>query len=164
VSLFKWRLGVSPLRSENHHQSVSQHDWQVKVKFALEDAMKVQRVMGGHRHAPDALPPEKSRYPPNRRLCGPQGRSGRGVEKVALTGIRSPDRPAHSKSLYRLRYPGPSNMTGRQRNPFGMKRYVNEHVIPDVSNDRAPFILWHYDTSKRREPPTRLESSAEPLW
>ena len=79
-----------------------------------------------------------------------------GVVKVALTGIRSPDRPANSKSLYGLRYPGPSDMTGRQRNPFGMKRYVNKHVLPDVSNDRAPFILWHYDTSKRREPPTRL--------
>ena len=30
----------------------------------------------------------------------------RGVENLASTGIRSPDRPARSKSLYRLRYPG----------------------------------------------------------
>jgi len=28
-----------------------------------------------------------------------------GVENLAFTGIRSPDRPAHSQSLYRLRYP-----------------------------------------------------------
>ena len=28
-----------------------------------------------------------------------------GVENLALTGIRSPDRPASSQSLYRLRYP-----------------------------------------------------------
>ena len=30
-----------------------------------------------------------------------------GVENLALTGIRSPDRPARSESLYRLSYPGP---------------------------------------------------------
>ena len=31
-----------------------------------------------------------------------------GVENLAPTGIRSPERPARSQSLYRLRYPGPS--------------------------------------------------------
>ena len=31
----------------------------------------------------------------------------RGAENLAPTGIRSPDRPARSKSLYRLRYPAP---------------------------------------------------------
>jgi hypothetical protein len=30
-----------------------------------------------------------------------------GVKNVAPTGIQSPDRPARSMSLYRLRYPGP---------------------------------------------------------
>ena len=30
-----------------------------------------------------------------------------GAENLASTGIRSPDRPARSESLYRLRYPGP---------------------------------------------------------
>ena len=30
-----------------------------------------------------------------------------GAENIAPTGIRSPDRPARSESLYRLRYPGP---------------------------------------------------------
>jgi hypothetical protein len=30
-----------------------------------------------------------------------------GVENLAHTGIRSPDRPARSESLYRLSYPGP---------------------------------------------------------
>ena len=29
------------------------------------------------------------------------------AENLASTGIRSPDRPARSKSLYRLSYPGP---------------------------------------------------------
>ena len=49
---------------------------------------------------------EKTRYPLYRRLGGPQGRSGM-VRKISLpTGIRSPDRPARSQSLYRLSYPG----------------------------------------------------------
>ena len=30
-----------------------------------------------------------------------------GAENLAPTGIRSPDRPARSESLYRLSYPGP---------------------------------------------------------
>ena len=37
---------------------------------------------------------------------GPQGRSGQVRKTVPPTGIRSPDRPAHSESLYPLSYPG----------------------------------------------------------
>ena len=64
--------------------------------------------VGGQRHAPAALPWGKTRYPLYRRLGGPQGRSGRG-RKISPppTGIRSPDRPARSESLYRLSYLGP---------------------------------------------------------
>jgi hypothetical protein len=57
--------------------------------------------------APAALPRRKTRYPFYRRLGGPQGRSGQ-VQKISPpTGIRSPDRPVRSESLYRLSYPGP---------------------------------------------------------
>jgi hypothetical protein len=35
-----------------------------------------------------------------------------GAENLALTGIRSPGRPACSESLYRLSYPGPYNVEG----------------------------------------------------
>jgi hypothetical protein len=63
--------------------------------------------VGGQRYALAALPPVKTRYPLCRRLGGPQGRSGR-VRKISpRTGIRSPDRPAGSESLHRLRYPVP---------------------------------------------------------
>ena len=33
-----------------------------------------------------------------------------GAENLASTGIRSPDRPARSESLYRLSYPGPLSL------------------------------------------------------
>jgi hypothetical protein len=53
-------------------------------------------------------------YPFYRRLRGLKGRSG-SVQKISPSSrIRSPHRPAHSKSLYRLRYPGPRFI----HNPF----------------------------------------------
>jgi hypothetical protein len=39
-------------------------------------------------------------------LDGPQGRFGRLLKISPPTGIQSPDRPARSESLYRLRYSG----------------------------------------------------------
>jgi hypothetical protein len=63
--------------------------------------------MRGQQYAPAALYPlpGKTRYPLYRRLGEPQGRSGQ-VRKTSPppTGIRSPDRPACSQSLYRLSY------------------------------------------------------------
>ena len=63
--------------------------------------------VGGQRHVPATIPPVKARYPLYRMLGGPQGRSGQVQKNFALTGIRSPDRPARSESLYRLSYRGP---------------------------------------------------------
>jgi hypothetical protein len=51
-------------------------------------------------------PGKETRYPLYRRLCGPQGRSWTAAENLTTTGIRSPDRPALSESLYQLSYPG----------------------------------------------------------
>ena len=52
-------------------------------------------------------PGKDALYPLYRKLDGLQGRSGR-VRKISPpTGIRSPDHPTRSESLYRLRYPGP---------------------------------------------------------
>ena len=85
--------------------------------------------VGGQRHAPAALPPGKTRYSLYRRLGGPQGRPGR-VRKISPpTGIRSPDRPARSESLYRLSYPGPQpNLaTGHIQDIFLHLRILNKN-------------------------------------
>ena len=58
--------------------------------------------VGGQRHAPATLPPGMTRYP------WAPGPVWTGAENLAPNGIRSPDRPACSESLYRLRYPGPN--------------------------------------------------------
>ena len=63
--------------------------------------------VGGQRHAPAALPPGKR--PGTHRTGGRVGARPvwTGAENLASTGIRSPDRPARTQSLYRLGYPGP---------------------------------------------------------
>ena len=86
--------------------------------------------MGGQHHAPAALPPGKTRYPLYRWLGGPQGRSGR-VRKISPpTGFWSPDRPARSKSLYRLSYRG---------------RYFSKHFTKR-SNSRLVRIRYYLNS------------------
>jgi hypothetical protein len=48
------------------------------------------------------IPDKETWYPWHRRVGGPQGRSGRVRKMLLPTGIRSPDRPGRSESLYRL--------------------------------------------------------------
>ena len=56
-------------------------------------------VFGDQRQAPAALAPiaQGAEWAP--------GPVWTGAENLAPTGIRSPDRPGRSQSLYRLRYP-----------------------------------------------------------
>ena len=61
-------------------------------------------VVCGQRHVPNALTPEKEN------CIYRTGVWDRPVwEMTTPTGIRSPDRLARSKSLYRLSYPGPQH-------------------------------------------------------
>jgi len=62
---------------------------------------------GGQRRAQAALPQESYLVPMLQEgEWGPRPVCP-GSEQLFPTWIRSPDRPARSKSLYRLRYPGP---------------------------------------------------------
>ena len=56
--------------------------------------------VGGRLHAPAALPPGKDPVP----IVQEAGWAGEGKSRPS-TGIRSPNRRARSKSLYRLSYP-----------------------------------------------------------
>ena len=86
--------------------------------FTVPSTSALDGVGGGQRHIPAALLPGKTRCPLYRKLGGPQGRSGR-VRKISLpTGIRSPDRPARSESLYRLRSMDFGGGGGVQYNEF----------------------------------------------
>jgi hypothetical protein len=57
-------------------------------------------------------PGKEARYPLYRRLGGPRDRSVRVRNISPATGIRSPDRPALSESLYRQGYSGPPYPVG----------------------------------------------------
>ena len=67
------------------------------------------------------IPGKETRYPLYRRLCGPQGRSGR-VRKISPSPGFDPS-PASSRSLYWLRYPGPQNSC-----PYCEKRQTPNHL------------------------------------
>jgi hypothetical protein len=61
----------------------------------------------GSRHAPAAFTPGKDPVPTVQEIGRAPGPAWIGAENVAPTGIRSPDLPARSESLYRRRYPDP---------------------------------------------------------
>ena len=107
-----------------------------KVKFTLVHALRLCTGRTAHRRSRGIDQPFHDHYtrrrwgisvtprplfipgkpvPINRRLGGPQGRSGL-VRKISPPiGNRSPDRPARNQSLYRLSYPahslGPAGIT-----------------------------------------------------
>jgi hypothetical protein len=64
--------------------------------------------VGGQGHDPAAFTPGKDPVPNVQEAGWAPGPVWKGAENLALTGIRSPDRPARSESLYRLCYPGPA--------------------------------------------------------
>ena len=99
--------------------------------------------VGGQRRASAALPLGKTRYSLYRRLGGPQGRSGQGAENLALTEIRSPDRPARNESLYRLSYPGP-----RERTP----------VYIELASGWAPEPVSAFRRREESYAPTRIRT------
>jgi hypothetical protein len=63
--------------------------------------------VGGQRHASAAFTPAKEPVPILQKAGWAPRTVWTGAENLVPTGIRSPDRPARSESLYRLRYPGP---------------------------------------------------------
>ena len=62
--------------------------------------------VGDQGHAPVAFTPGKNLKPILQEAGWDPGPVWTGAENLAHIGIRSPDRPARSKSLYRLSYPG----------------------------------------------------------
>jgi hypothetical protein len=72
--------------------------------------------VGGQRHALAAFTPGKDPVPIVQESGWVPGPVWIGAENLAPNGIRSPDLPARSESLYRLSYPGPFGGAGRSVN------------------------------------------------
>ena len=75
-------------------------EYRYSFTYSLTSALEWR--VGGQCHSPAALPRVMNRILIAWKAEGPQ----RCVENLVLTGIRSPDRPVCSESLYRLCYPG----------------------------------------------------------
>jgi hypothetical protein len=73
--------------------------------------------VGGQRHVPAAFEPGKDPVTIVQEAGWSPEPVWRGAENLAPTGIRSPDIPARSELLYRLRYPGPLILAVPTLNP-----------------------------------------------
>ena len=77
-----------------------------------------------------------------------------GAENLAPTGIRSPDRPARSQSLYRLSYPGPKLVAGTvfiscsMTDVFwkGIVRRLKRHFVFSYICVRRPLFVCDLQT------------------
>ena len=63
-----------------------------------------------------------------------------GAEKLAPTGIRSPDPPARSQSLYRLSYPAHSHEYTRKIFPWSLQHL---QLFGDTCSDTIFGIIRH---------------------
>jgi hypothetical protein len=65
------------------------------------------------------------------------------VENFALTGIWSPDLPAHSESIHRLSYPGLQGRTGRVRKISPLQEFDPRTVQPVASRCTDWAVAFH---------------------
>jgi len=79
--------------------------------------------------------PGKTRYPLYKRLGGAPGPVWTDAENLVPIGIRSPDRPARSQSLHRLRYPAHFSCIGHRKTYVRIydisrrNQYSNSNVV-----------------------------------
>jgi len=109
--------------------------------------------LGGQRHAPAALLPRKTRYPLNRRLGGPQGRSGQ-VRKFSP----QPEFDPRTESLYRLRYPVPHSLNSDCIYSFLSKSARCIKLVLHISVTYSMFSM----PGNKTESYKRLDGTATP--
>ena len=114
----------------------------------------LKRIKGkGKDHCATACPPPRDVVPrPNTRYCFLCRRSGR-VQKISpRTGIRSPDRPARSESLYRLGYPGRYEGNSSQENGEHHARLCSTAKTCVTRSNRGSDVgqACHEETKDRR--------------
>jgi hypothetical protein len=78
-----------------------------------------------------------------------------GAENVALTGILSPDRPAHSELLYRLSYRGPLEVCGLTsrlgRFTLGRKSRATHWNGGEMRRTKVFYPRWEQNSSSSVE-------------
>ena len=119
--------------------------------------------MGGQHHAPAALPRERDPVPTAQEARWSSGPVG--VYQTSRLGIRSPDSPARSSSLYRLRYIDRPNLGDtwiflawekwRKASSIPRTNNIRRHrtKFPPVEGEEVSAIcVWRRISSFVREP------------
>jgi len=96
----------------------------------------------GQRHVPTALYPGKDPVATVQEAGWAPGPVRTGAENLAPTGIRSPDRPTRSQSLYRLHYPDRSTL------PF-MKHSHGDHFCLETEQTQGHSLAGLMKTIKK---------------
>jgi hypothetical protein len=96
-------------------------------------------TVGGQRHAPAALPPGKRPATIVQEAGWNAEPVWTGAENLACNGIRSPNRPARSESLYRLSYPSPPYRKISQQNLSAAK------LLPAIT-----FLIIYTEMAKKK--------------
>ena len=128
--------------------SINCADFELAVRWENFEVLWAKRNCEAGSSAPRPgrfTPGEKSRYPLYRRLGRPLGGAvWTGTENVAYIGIRSPDLPSRSESLYRLNRPGPPNLVVevKSSNFVTEKNYFSSVRGTDCCQIFRAWINW----------------------
>ena len=95
--------------------------------------------VGGQCHAPAAFYPRERPGTIVHEAGWAPGLVWKGAENLAPTGIRSPDRPARSQSLYRLSYPAHSVNV-----PYAISQHrpISQVASPTERSGRLSVCAW----------------------
>jgi hypothetical protein len=84
-----------------------------------------------------------------------------GAENLGSTGVRSKDRPAHSKSLYRIHYPGPyRGVEKTTRGAVGcvlVTKYYSSDQTWHIGRGPYGVLVGKHDGRRTRGRPRRRE-------
>jgi hypothetical protein len=97
--------------------------------------------VGGQRHAPAALSRERDPVPIVQEAGWAPGPVWTAAKYLAPTGIRSPDRPVRSESLYRLRYPGPFYWQVFRLNTAILLKMQNIYITSNKLGNMARMVI-----------------------
>ena len=99
--------------------------------------------MRAQRHAPAAA--GKDTVPIVQEAVWAPGPVWKGAENLAFTGILSPNRPARSQSLYRLRYPAHNEEEKHSRNILTLLlTFLQKHKVTGNIGLLSAFNIYIY--------------------
>ena len=123
-----WKVELSPYMPSRHEEEVELQLCTLSTPVLGRGAWSGTRFTHG----------KETRHPLYRRLGGPQGRSG-WVQQSCPRGFQTPDSPASSKSLHRLRSPGCPRQDSQEPKLISLLTFTTALLVGG-SRDRSPVV------------------------